>query len=221
MTAIPPRESRGALTPKLKTDGVVLEAVSVSPCGSSHLRHGDFEGEAKSQAVCPPALFAGGVAGATADQAERLGSLMEADAIPTDVAELAAVWYRLPDAAGQGSWPWCGPREGDAGVGDERSGTVPRFDRQSSSPLAGLNLFAGPSSAWEEPFPAAAARIGFPSVAQLNPISNRFLDGNERFPRLDPKRGDVPSPERSSKEKSSEPAKHQKTSPRFYTAHGD
>jgi hypothetical protein len=87
-----------------KADGVVLEAVFGSPCGSSHLRHGDFEGEA----VCPPALFAGGVAGATADQAdqadqaERLGSLMEADAIPTDVAELAAVWYRLPDAVRAG-----------------------------------------------------------------------------------------------------------------------
>ena len=104
---------------------------------------------------------------------------------------------------------------------DERSRTIPGLDRQSSSPLAGLNLFAGPSSAWEEPFPAAAARIGFPSVAQLNPISNRFLDGNERFPRLDPKRGDVPSPERSSEEKSFEPAKHQKTSPRFYTTRSD
>ena len=85
-----------------KADGVVLEAVFGSPCGSSHLRHGDFEGEAKSQAVCPPALFAGGVAGATADQAERLGSLMEADAIPTDVAELAAVWHRLPTAVRAG-----------------------------------------------------------------------------------------------------------------------
>ena len=85
-----------------KTDGVGFEAVSVSPCGSSHLRHGDFGGEAKGEAVCPPALFAGGVAGATADQAERLGSLMEADAIPTDVAELAAVWYRLPDAVRAG-----------------------------------------------------------------------------------------------------------------------
>ena len=74
----------------------------VSPCGSSHLRHGDFEGEAKSEAVCPPALFAGGVARATANQAERLGSLMEADAIPTDVAELAAVWYWLPDAVRAG-----------------------------------------------------------------------------------------------------------------------
>ena len=102
MTAIPPRESRGALTPKLKTDGVVLEAVSVSPCGSSHLRHGDFEGEAKSEAVCPPALAGGSVAGATADEAERLDSLMEAEAIPPEVAELAAVWYRLPDAVRAG-----------------------------------------------------------------------------------------------------------------------
>ena len=138
-----------------------------------------------------------------------------------DAAEVFEALTGCPMPSGQGSWPWCGPREGDAGLGDERSGTVPGFDRQSSSPLAGLNLFAGPSSAWEEPFPVAAARIGFPSVAQLNPISKRFLDGNERFPRLDPKRGGVPSPERSSKEKSSEPAKHPKTSPRFYTAHGD
>jgi len=31
----------------------------------------------------------------------------------------------------------------------------------------------------------------------------------------------MPVPERSSEEKSSEPAKHQKTSLRFFTAHGD
>jgi hypothetical protein len=123
---------------------------------------------------------------------------------------------------GLGSWRWCEPREGEAWLGDERSGTPQRFDRQASSPVAGLNLFAGPSSAWEEPFPAAAARIGCPSVAYENPISNRFLDGNERFPRLDPKRGDVPSPERSSKEKSSESAQGNKTpSPHLYAVHGD
>ena len=60
-----------------------------------------------------------------------------------------------PMPSGQGSWPWCGPREGDGGLGDERSGTVPRFDRQSSSPLAGLNLFAGPSPhrPGKSPFP--------------------------------------------------------------------
>ena len=84
-----------------------------------------------------------------------------------------------PMPSGQGSWPWCGPREGDAGLSDERSGTVPGFDRQSSSPLAGLNLFAGPSSAWEEPFPAAATPIRFPSTAYENPTPNRFFDGNE------------------------------------------
>ena len=85
-----------------KADGVGFEAVSVSHCGSSHLRHGDFEGEAKGEAVCPPALSGGGIAVATADQAERLGSLIEAEAIAPEVAELAAVWHRLPDAVRAG-----------------------------------------------------------------------------------------------------------------------
>jgi hypothetical protein len=72
--------------------------VSVSPCGSSHLRRGDFESEAKGEAVCPPALFGGGLAAVPADQAERLGSLMDAEAIPPEVA----VWHRLPDAVRAG-----------------------------------------------------------------------------------------------------------------------
>ena len=38
----------------------------------------------------------------TPDQAERLGILMEADAIPTEVAELAAVSHRLPAAVRAG-----------------------------------------------------------------------------------------------------------------------
>ena len=102
MTAIPPRESRGALTPKLKTDGVGFEVVSVNPRGSSGLRHGDFGGEAKGEAFCPPALFGGDVPGATASQAERSASLIEAEAIAPEVAELAAVWHRLPDAVRAG-----------------------------------------------------------------------------------------------------------------------
>jgi len=85
-----------------KTDGVGFEVVSVSPRRSSHLRHGLREGEAKGEAVCPPAVFAGGVAAAPADQAERLGSLTKADAIPPEVAELAAVWHRLPAAVRAG-----------------------------------------------------------------------------------------------------------------------
>jgi hypothetical protein len=36
------------------------------------------------------------VAEATAAQAARLGSLMEFEAIPTEVTELAAVWHSLP-----------------------------------------------------------------------------------------------------------------------------
>ena len=79
-----------------------FEAVSVSPCGGGNLRHGLREGEAKGEAVCPPALSAGGVAAATARQAARLGSLMESEAIPTEVTELAAVWHRLPDAVRAG-----------------------------------------------------------------------------------------------------------------------
>jgi hypothetical protein len=42
------------------------------------------------------------MARALADQAERTGSLTEAEAIPTEVAELAAVWHRLPDAVRAG-----------------------------------------------------------------------------------------------------------------------
>ena len=39
----------------------------------------------------PPALSDRGVATALAGEAERMGSLTEADAIPSEVAELAAV----------------------------------------------------------------------------------------------------------------------------------
>ena len=59
----------------------------------------------------------------------------------------------------------------------------------------------------------AAARIGFPSVAQLNPPQTDSLTDMEAFPTVKGKSGDVPSPERSSEEKSSESAKHHKTSP--------
>ncbi len=79
-----------------------FEAVSVTSCNHSHLRHDGWEGEAKGEAVCPPALSGGGMAVVTPDQAERLGILMEADAIPTEVAELASVWHRLPDAVRAG-----------------------------------------------------------------------------------------------------------------------
>jgi len=48
------------------------------------------------------AVFGGGLAGATAAQAERVGSLMEAEAIPPEVAELATLWHRLPDAVRAG-----------------------------------------------------------------------------------------------------------------------
>ena len=80
-----------------------FEAVSVSPCGGGNLRPGLREGEAKGEAVCPPLpSLPGGVAAATAGQAARLGSLMESEAIPTEVTELAAVWHRLPDAVRAG-----------------------------------------------------------------------------------------------------------------------
>ena len=85
-----------------KTDGVGFEAVSVTPCDSQHLRHGLREGEAKGEAVCPPALSGGAVAAATAGQAARLGTLMESEVIPPEVAEMAAVWNRLPDAVRAG-----------------------------------------------------------------------------------------------------------------------
>ena len=38
----------------------------------------------------------------TASQAERSASLIEAEAIAPEVAELAAVWHRLPDAVRAG-----------------------------------------------------------------------------------------------------------------------
>ena len=85
-----------------KTDGVGFEAVSVSPFASNSLRHGLREGEAKGEAVCPPALSGGGVADTTAAQAEQSRIVLEAEAIPTEVAELAAVWHRLPDAVRAG-----------------------------------------------------------------------------------------------------------------------
>jgi len=96
-----PGESVRFLDEKLP-DGVGFEAVFVTSCNHNHLRHGDFGGEAKGEAVCPPALFGAEVADTTAGQAERLGSLMEAEAIPPEVAELAALWHRLPDAVRAG-----------------------------------------------------------------------------------------------------------------------
>ena len=85
-----------------KTDGVGFEAVSVSPRGSSHLRQGDFGGEAKGEAVCTPALFGERLDGLLADLTERSGSLIDAEEIPADVADMAAVWHRLPDAVRAG-----------------------------------------------------------------------------------------------------------------------
>ena len=42
------------------------------------------------------------MAGASADKAEQSGSLVEAEAIPPELAELAAVWHRLPHAVRAG-----------------------------------------------------------------------------------------------------------------------
>jgi hypothetical protein len=76
--------------------------VSVTSCNHSHLRHDGWEGEAKGEAVCPPALFGGRLDGPSADQPEQSANLMEAEAIAPEVAELAAVWHRLPDAVRAG-----------------------------------------------------------------------------------------------------------------------
>ena len=102
LPATPKQTRRGVDCEKNQANGVGFEAVSVSACRSSNLRRGDFESEAKGEAVCPSALFGGGRAAATADQAERLGSLMNAEVIPSEVAELASVWHRLPDAVRAG-----------------------------------------------------------------------------------------------------------------------
>jgi len=130
-------------------------------------------------------------------------------------------WLAAFSASGLGSWRWCGPREDEAWLGDERSGTAPRLDRQMSSPLAGLNLFAVPPSPGEERFPGAAARIRASSPPWEIPPRTDSLTEMKAVPTVEPKSGDVPSSERSSEEKSIEPAKHQKTFPRFSTAHGD
>ena len=50
----------------------------------------------------PPALSDRSLATAPVDEAERMGSLTDAEAIPLDLAELAAVWHRLPDAVRAG-----------------------------------------------------------------------------------------------------------------------
>jgi hypothetical protein len=98
--AVPSGKSAVALlASRVQADGVGFEVVSVTSCNHSHLRHDGWEGEAKGEAVCPPALSGDSVATATA---ERLGSSMEAEAIPSEVAELAAVWHRLPDAVRAG-----------------------------------------------------------------------------------------------------------------------
>jgi len=117
----------------------------------------------------PPALSDRGVAAAPADEAERLGSLMEAEAIRPRWPNWLPSGTAYPMRSGQGSWPWCGRREGEAWLGDERSRTVPESDRQSSSPLAGLTLVAGPPSSGDEPVPRAATRIRCPSTAHRNP----------------------------------------------------
>jgi len=51
----------------------------------------------------PPALSDRSLATAPADEAERMGSLTQAEEIPPDVAELAAVWHRLPNAIRAGT----------------------------------------------------------------------------------------------------------------------
>ena len=56
----------------------------------------------KAKQFAPPALSCGGIAGASTAQAERLDSFMEAEAIPHEVAELAAIWHRLPTAVRAG-----------------------------------------------------------------------------------------------------------------------
>ena len=115
----------------------------------------------------------------------------------------------------------CEPREGEAGQGDERSGSPQRFDRQSSSLLAGLNLFAVPSSPGKSPFPGLPRGFDSPPPPMKIPLRTDSLTEIKAFPTVEPKSGEAPSPERSSEEKSSEPPKHQKISPRFFTAHGD
>jgi hypothetical protein len=130
-------------------------------------------------------------------------------------------WLAAFSASGLGSWRWCGPREDEAWLGDERSETAPSIDLQTPSPLAALNLFAVPSSPREEPFAGSAARIRASSPPREIPPRTDSLTEMKAGPTVESKSGDVPSSERSSEEKSIEPAKHQKSSQCFYTAHGD
>ena len=56
----------------------------------------------KGDSPPPPAISDRSVTAAPADEVERMGILTETDAIPSEVAELAAVWHDLPDAVRAG-----------------------------------------------------------------------------------------------------------------------
>jgi len=128
----------------------------------------------------PPALSDRGLATATADQAERLSSLIEAEAIPTEVAELAAIWHRLTGAVRAGIVAMVRGSRRSGRVGAERSGTARRIDRQSSWPAADADLGAWHSSPGENASPGLSC--GFqPFRCPGKSIANRFLDGNESF----------------------------------------
>jgi len=75
-------DGRLALWPQVGAAAPLTEVISIPAAG---------EGEAVPS-----------MTGASADQAERLGSLMGAKAIATEVADLAAVWHRLPAAVRAG-----------------------------------------------------------------------------------------------------------------------
>ena len=108
----------------------------------------------------------------------------KSNAVPPDLAEVVAVWRRLPAAVRVGILAIVGssqslePRDGEAGLGHERSRTARRCDRQSSPPAAGLDLGAGHSSPGENASPGLSC--GFqPFRCPGKSIANRFLDGNE------------------------------------------
>ena len=110
-----------------------------------------------------------------------MGSLVEAEPIPTEVAELAVVWHRLPDGVRAGIVAMVRASRRSGRVGAERSGTARRFDRQLSfMAAADLDLVAGHSLPGENASPGLSC--GFqPFRCPGKSIANRFLDGNESF----------------------------------------
>ena len=90
--------------------------------------------------------------------------------------------------SGWGSSPSLEPRDGEAGLGHERSGTARRCDRQSSPPAAGLDLGAGPSSPGENAFPGLSCGFQHFRCPGKSSKTNSLTE-NKACPTVVPRRG--------------------------------